>query len=314
MPLRPTTRELAHDGSQRGARSLSRALDGLIGVILLAGSVRPSQLQKAVGRFVPDLPVEAGRTVLDCWHQQLADVASYFDIKPVSPRVIVDRSITREGFEQDPFDYRGTGGLLRDLAPQDPIHDNEYLLVANGAQILFEPLPVLIEDLAATGGDISMACTDDGAPIGLMLVRCGCLKSIPRRGFIDLNEQALPALAEKYDVMVVRFSPQVNAPIRTFSGYLDVMRKYHRHLKQQVDANDPFAEDWHETFRLIEPGADVHDSAVVHDSVVLSGARVEADAVLVRTLVCPDAVVTRRRSAVDCLVSTTNSRMKDLDR
>jgi hypothetical protein len=40
----------------------------------------------------------------------------------------------------------------------------------------------------------------------------------------------------------------------------------------------------------------------VHDSVVLSGAVVEAGAVVVRSIACPGGVVKRDRHAVDALV------------
>jgi NDP-sugar pyrophosphorylase family protein len=54
---------------------------------------------------------------------------------------------------------------------------------------------------------------------------------------------------------------------------------------------DPYREEWERSFAVIEPGADVADSATIHDSVVLAGASVGKDAVVVRSVVCPGAVV-----------------------
>lgn len=287
-------------------------LAGLRAVVLLAGSVRPNQLRKAVGRFLLELPVDAQRCVMDIWHQQLTDAAVQWGHPRLPVRVIVDRTTALptnnpwDGrcdvrFEQDPFEYRGTGGLLRDLACQYGPDDS--LLIVNAMQLPLEPIAGVVHAMSKVRGDVVLACRTDGSPTGIMRVRCGALRSIPEVGFVDLNEQALPAIAREYDVRVVRRERPFGMPIRTLSDYLDAIRAFHRRANAGGTPSNPFTEDWKPTFEVIEERAQVHESAVVHDSVVLSGGRVEAGAVLVRAVVCPGAVVPERVTAVDCLVT-----------
>ena len=287
-------------------------LTKLRGVILLAGTVRANSLRRGVDRFLLELPMDHQRSIMDSWHAHLASMAERcgFDRLPV--RVIVDRSTPTPAaskwngrieltFEQDPFEFRGTGGLLCDIAWQ--YEDDDYLLVANGPQILYEPLSILTESLAKLDADIAMVRQPDGTPGGMMLVRCGAVRVIPRVGFIDLNEQALPMIAKQHDVRIWAHPNATGLPIRTLGGYLEAVREYHRRLCGRADAGDLLAEDWQATFNLIEPGAKVDASAVVHDSVVLAGAQVDAGALLVRAVVCPGAHVLMRQSAIDRLVA-----------
>jgi ADP-glucose pyrophosphorylase len=122
-------------------------------------------------------------------------------------------------------------------------------------------------------------------------------------GFVDLNEQALPAIAAGHDVRVVRYDRPTSRSLRTLSSYLGTLREYHRrHAGPRSPADQGRHETWQKTFGIIESGAMVHESAVLHDSVVLAGARVEANAVLVRSVVCPGVWVGRGQSEVDCVV------------
>lgn len=66
---------------------------------------------------------------------------------------------------------------------------------------------------------------------------------------------------------------------------------------------DRFVEDWWPTCGLVESSADVDPSARVHDSVVLRGSRVRRGAVLVRSVVCPGAVVRNHEIVVGRLVA-----------
>ena len=54
-------------------------------------------------------------------------------------------------------------------------------------------------------------------------------------------------------------------------------------------ATDPLAEDWRPSFAIAEAGAEVDQTARVHDSVVLAGGVVEAGAVVVRSVVAAPA-------------------------
>ncbi len=287
-------------------------LERLRAVILLAGSVRASAWRRAVGRFLLELPIDRQHTVMDCWHGQFSDLAQRLGVERLPVRVIVDRSTPMPAsnrwngtcevrFEQDPFEYRGTGGLLSDLARQ--YEDDDVLLVVHAAQVLFDPLSGVVEALGEAAADVTLASERDGSPSGLMLVRCGSFRAVPKVGFVDLNEQALPAIAQGHEVRVATLPRPAGMPIRTLAGYVEAVRAYHRRTNGASHLADPYAEDWQASFRLIEEGANVDETATVHDSVVLAGARVEPGALLVRAVVCPGATVHRGRSAIDRLVA-----------
>lgn len=280
-------------------------------VVLLGGTVRPTALRKMVGRFVLELPVDGHRNILECWHEQVAAMIEYFGHESLPVRIMIDhatpppekthwRQPTELRVERDPLEFRGTGGLLHDLARD--YDDDDLLLVASAAQILLEPLPVVADALVSIEGDVRILAQHDGTPSGIMLVRCGCLRSIPNVGFIDLKEQALPAIAKDHKVMLVRRGQVTSLPIRTLSGYLDALREYHRRVRDLSGRNEPM-EDWQPTFRVVEDGAQVSSDAVIHDSVVLSGGVVESEAVLVRSVVCPAGRIGPGWWAVDRLVT-----------
>ncbi|MEM9881638.1 MAG: hypothetical protein AAF800_01825 [Planctomycetota bacterium] len=291
---------------------LPRRLAGLRAVVMLAGSVRANQLRKSTGRSALELPVGDNRTVLDCWREQLVTMAEQLGMDRLPVRVIVDRASGmvpgESGYgplslsiEHEPGAFRGTGGLLSDLAAG--YRDDDLVMVGHASQLLFEPLAELAGAMADAGADVSLVCSRDGTPAGLMLVRCGALRKINPVGFVDLNEQALPAIARDHDVRVVRYDQPISRSLRTRAGYLETLGAFHRrHAGAGADAASRPEEDWHKTFGVVEPGARVHATAVVHDSVVLGGAVVEAGAVLVRCVVCPDAVVGRDVSAMDRVV------------
>lgn len=301
-------RPLTERWSPRQAHLIAR----LRAVVVLAGSVRPTRLRRAAGRFVLELPVDSQRTVLDCWHEQVTALLEYFELERLPVRVMIDhatppaRPPTSDGpvelkIERDPLEFRGTGGLLRDVSAD--YDDDELVLVAGSPQLLLEPLSQVVDALAAADGDVRLLAEPDGTPGGLMLVRCGVLRDLPEMGFIDFKEQALPALAQDHAVKVVRRQGPTGASVRTLATYLDALRQYHRRLRGLPIEHSPLDEGWEPAFSIIESGAQVDPSAVLHDSVVLSGGVVESSAVLVRSVVGPGGRIEAAGSIVDRLVT-----------
>jgi hypothetical protein len=281
--------------------SAATAAPPLRALVLLAGSVRPSHLSKSIGRSLLDLPVDEGLSVLQLWEaeaQRLADAAGLPEL-PV--RVVLDRAAvepTRNGagspirltLEREASEFRGTGGVLRDVAID--YNPDELLLVASAGQILIEPLHELANDLFGTCGDVALIGHADGTPGAMFLVSCRVLAALRDIGFLDFKEQVLPRLSTVgASVRVVQRPMASGFPVRTLDSYLAGLRAYHRARQGKPIGGDPFAEDWSPTFAIIEPGASVDPTATVHDSVVLSGGRVERGAVVVRSIVCPGAVV-----------------------
>lgn len=284
-------------------------------VVLLAGSVRATALRKATDRFVMDLPVTAQKTILDCWHEQLDDLAFALGLDRLPARVMIDRSSNtttdrpnqaRVQIEQDPDEFRGTGGLVSDVAKE--YADDEYFILANAAQLLLTPLPQLVEAMAEKQADVTLLCDKDYRPSGITLIRCGALRDIADVGFVDLNEQALPDIAEKHVVKACRYEQPASMAIRSRTNYLDAVRTYHQRSNKQCQLTGPANdEDWRPTFSIIEPGAKVDPSAVIHDSVVLAGGQVQPNAVLVRSVVGPKGRVSAGESAVDCIATSHNN-------
>lgn len=288
------------------------ALTRLRALVLLGGSVRPSALSNATGRSSLDLPLDENGSLLNHWLGQAKEVAKLAGVETLPVRVMVNHGSHEPSsadpkyfgtfrVERDLSEYRGTGGVLRDLAAD--YADDDLILVATGRQILLDPLAAMVSWLGRLGGDISVIAHEDGTPSGLMLVRCKTLRLIADAGFVDMKEQALPLIAQHYDVRIGWRRRPTGLPIRSLEDYVLALRWYHRRRARKAAAIDPLAEDWAPSFALVEPGAVVDPSARLHDSVVLAGATIEPGAVLVRSMVCAQATVRRDKTAVDQLVS-----------
>jgi len=291
--------------------------------VLLGGAVRPPLLSSSMRRSILDFPIDADHSFMHYWQQQAAALASGIGQDRLRVRVLLARHSIKPRrpdrtagismrIERDPVEYRGIGGVLRDLAGD--YAPDDYILVASAAQLLLAPLPELAASLAYSNGDppadVSLISHRDGTPSGLMLIRCGSLWCIPQIGYVDMKEQALPMIAERHRVRVVR-PPLLSAiPVRTLQDYVSALRWRHRGMataESRFTCSDPFAEDWQPSFRIIEPGAMVDPQARVHDSVILRGARVERGAVVVRSVVGPGGHVRTASTLCERLVSENGS-------
>ena len=278
-------------------------------VILLGGSLLLGSLSTATGRSLLDLPVASGRSVFDCWRDHLKNFASSHSIDSLTARLIIDHRASKpklsvcEGVvnlsvEHDPHKYRGTAGILRDVSID--YDDDDYIVVASAAQILLEPMEKLVDELASKANDISLVAHDDGTPCGLMLIRCRCLRDIPAIGYIDLKEQFFPQIAKHYRVHVVRRVRHSGLPIRTLEDYIEALREYRLGLAGNGDCRA--AEHGHSLFEIIEDRAVVSPDSRLHDSIVLSGGRVEEGSVLFRSIVGLHGVV-RQKTLVNQIIS-----------
>jgi NDP-sugar pyrophosphorylase family protein len=278
----------------------------------MAGSVRPSQFGSAIRRPVLELPVDQNRSLMDFWQEQIAQLAATIGSSKLPVRIMFDKNAktlpappqiagsTQFSIERDPSDIRGTGGVLRDITR---VYDgDDYVLVANGAQVLVQSLDDLSRSLAALHGDVGIISHLDGTPSGIMLVRCGVLDDVSAVGFQDMKEQVLPRIAQKFDIRVAHFEQPTGVPIRSLSDYIRALSIYHQ-ARKGVETVDPFAENLKSLFAIVHPQAHVDSTAKLHDSVVLPGGRVEAGAVLVRSIVCPGAVVRRDQRVVERIVA-----------
>lgn len=279
--------------------------------VLLGGTVRVSELGEAIERSMLDLPLQPDQTLLGGWCKQVGTLRALIGIEACQLLVRINDGVPRPTtpvktdhvdvqIETDASAYRGSGGVLHDIAQR--FKDTEYLLVANAAQVLVEPLADLVAALAEPGAAVSLVSHRDGTPSGVMLIRCDVLKQLPAVGFVDLKEQALPGIARKHDVRVLHRARPTGLPVRTLANYITALQTLHRRAGESAGSTNPFREDWQSSFALIEPGAEVGDSARIHDSVVLEGGHVGEGAVLVRSVVGPGGVVPANKTMVDCVV------------
>jgi N-acetylglucosaminyldiphosphoundecaprenol N-acetyl-beta-D-mannosaminyltransferase len=306
----------AVDAPPRPARRTNephtRSLNRLRAMILLGGQVRSSgSLSEACGRSILDLPLDADGSIFNHWLAGATDLARHAGVENLPVLVMVNRHtpepvsaaqkyVGQYRVERDLSEYRGTGGVLRDLAAN--YDDDDLLLVCNAAQILLEPLPAIATALDRKQGDVTIVSHTDGTPSGVQLVAAKCLKMIPDAGFVDFKEQGLPLIATKYGVSVLHIRRPTALPVRDLPRYVQAMRQYHLRRGGRAATRDPLAEDWQPAFGVVEQGSLVDPRATVHDSIVLKGGVVEAGAVLVKSIVCPGGVVKKDKHVVEQLV------------
>ena len=235
----------------------------------------------------------------DTWIEQASRTLETGLGLPANVRVLVNRAGVLPqvrgnlgpltvAIQTDPVEFRGTAGLLRDIMGH--YGEQDYIIVGNGSAVLLQPLPAIVQELRETAGDVALLAYEDGSPLDVMVVRCGCLQVIPAIGFCDLKEQGLLLMSRKYKVRVVPRRDPASLSVRTLRGYICALRRYHR-VSTGSEAANPFEEDWKPLFSVREEGAEVHPSARLHDAVVLAGGRVERGAVVIRSVVCPGGVV-----------------------
>lgn len=309
--LRVTSDDEMPTSRLRTAGDVPAILKHVKAVVLLGGSVRPSRLTAAIERSILDLPLEDGRSILSHWQEEVGELRRMVGAASLPIRVMVDHAsiepvpLETAGevsviVERDLSPYRGTGGLLRDLSAE--YDDDDVLIVANAAQALMLPLTELVRSMAELKGDVCLISHADGTPSGLMLIRCKALRKLSQSGYIDMKEQALPAIAKDFKVNHVYQTMVTGLPIRTLEEYVTALQRRYRLSQGKPVPNDPFAEDRRPTFAIVEKGAEIHTDARVHDSIILKGAVVESGAMVVRSIVCPGGTLAAGETVIDSLV------------
>jgi NDP-sugar pyrophosphorylase family protein len=141
-----------------------------------------------------------------------------------------------------------------------------------------------------------------------MLIRCATLRGISASGYVDLKEQAMPAIARNFKVAHVDHAWPTCLPLRSHKDYLSALRWWHLHLSfqsmgQMLHESESPLENQALHFSIVEHGAIVDPTACLQDCVVLRGARVGPGAVAVRSVLCAGSVLGANETAVDQLVS-----------
>ena len=274
----------------------------LAAVVILGGSVRGNLFEQAIGRNVMDLPLRAGETILDSWHEAGRDLAQHFGLERLPVRVRLSKQSIEPRIRQryvgtpiridrDLEELRGPGGTLADVAAEFP--DDALLLVVSGYQVAIDPVTELVGALFDAAQDGAVLARSDGRPVTMFLLSCRTLRDVPTVGFIDFKEQALPRMAETFDIRVVPWDRPGIESIRTHEDYLSGLRLVHaqEHLEGRGSSLGRKHEPWRPIFSVVEPGAQVAEGVDLLDSVVLRGGEVEEGGVVVRSIVADGGVV-----------------------
>jgi UDP-N-acetylglucosamine transferase subunit ALG13 len=316
-----------HGGVRRFAREQEDELSGwsrnmpsqamerlakLNAVILLEGSLRPTPFAAAINRSLVEMPVTNRQSILDVWREQVAEFAKSLGRDRISCRIVAIESTKLPSLspadrdagltvECDPKSFRGTGGVLHDLAGE--FDDDGLLLVASAGLVLLEKLPTIAKLAGLAAGDVVLMSNPDGSPANITLIKCRALRELPSLGFIDFKEQGLPLIGKKHQIDVQRCEHAVGMSIRTLKDYLNALRAYDRLNRGHIAEGRPFAERWNSHFTVVENGAHVDSAAYLHDTVVLAGGAVESGALTARSVICDGGRVSRDRQAIDAIVA-----------
>ena len=288
-----------------------RGLKRLKAVILLGGKVRQSSLSASIGRSVLDLPIDNQSSILNNWVNQCNELAKRVGLENLTVRVMVDQKAHEPTsippglahmvkVERDRSSFRGTGGLVADIAKD--YDDEDLILVASASQILLDPLAAIAQALDHKTGEFTLISHRDGTAGGIMLLKCKTVRGVSDVGFIDLKEQALPSIAKHHDVRVVHCRQPTGVPLFSLNDYIGALQQFHRRRLGRRARTNPLGEEFNRLFAIVEPGAIVAKDAYLHDAVVLRGATVESEAAAIRSLILPGAIVERGRHISDRLV------------
>jgi NDP-sugar pyrophosphorylase family protein len=285
-------------------------------VIALAGGVRQSAMSAALGRPVVDLPLPDGRSILQMWRDEVQDLGRALGGEMIPLRTLVSKpsalpklvepgTLVPVTVEYDKLDFRGTGGLLRDLAAD--FRPDDLMLVLHGNQVPLMPLTQMWSMLTSEQAAVTLMAEPDGTAAGIQLVQAGALEGVRDKGFIDFKEQALPAIAKQHRVRVVRSQTPVLQPIRTLDQYISTLRMLTLRASNNmhtVPETNAVTEEWTRTFALVDVKASVAKDAIVHDSVVLPGATIMGGGVVVRSIVSQGATVPAGARVFDSVFGT----------
>ena len=133
--------------------------------------VRQTAFGGSLGRSPFDLPVGNGY-YLCAWLGEAAAVARTFGLDSLPVRLLIDLNALEPRsaigvagaehyrMERDMSEYRGTGGLLANIAVD--YDDDDMILMGNATQVLLDPLAALTLSLMKTRGVVSLIGHRDG--------------------------------------------------------------------------------------------------------------------------------------------------------
>ncbi|MEO1583866.1 MAG: hypothetical protein AAFR96_04745 [Planctomycetota bacterium] len=294
----------------------------IAGCVLLAGGLVPSPLVEQARMPSLELSLTARQTVFDRWCDVLFDstVEDTHGIDHAAGRPVLQvvhsgppyrprRDFSDPRFEvitqEEPGSYRGPAGVLRDVT--DRYADDDIILVAEAARYIAGSLNQLLTDWSKHRPDVLIAREAGGEPSGIMLLRRGSLELVPTEGYLDVKEQWLPKLVRAgLSVWTSESRDFRPMPLRNREQFLRASAVA-AGVSQPNEADTPILGPP----RVLGSGIDksrvsdaaqVAPGAVIADAIVMPGASVGARAIVVRSIICPDAVIKDNDEVVDRIV------------
>lgn len=290
---------------------------GRIVAAILIGGLRRSDFEAAVGFRLACLPLDTEETLLRAWVGRLVN-AGASEVRIITDDTS-DQQLVRESdflrgrfhgievrLQRETASHRGTAGVLADGCTD--LADVDRVAWVEPHCLPPVDLRPVVE--AAANGDVAVGLAGVDDPAGTCLIPVRVLRHVPKIGYQDFKEQFLPALATLGERAVP--VPVAHEAIRIHSreSYLDALRVWGRGPVVAAGAEvDPTARI--EGRSIILPGARIGAEAVVIDGVVLDNAAVGEGAVVARSVVPMSRRVAPRSLVVDRVVDIESSDATD---
>lgn len=291
-------------------------------VIMLTGGMRPSPLRAGVGRPIVSLPLRQGLTLFGAWLHVLRSIGQSVDLI-VATNLDEDVPLLREQLKseavgcpwirsvrvaRDPNEWRGSAGVLRDLAGET-VGDGECVLMLEGGCLPPVSLEPIVASLEA-GAIMAVGATDDLTPAGAIGCRVDVLSIVPDVGYCDLKEQVIPRLTRRgADVRAIRVSDEL-VRLRDLDSYLYAVTRIGS--DSETDSSD---QPWRGLgVCLVEDGATVDAGAILKQSVVLRGASIGAAAILNGCVAAAGASVGPGERVVDRIITAQKPQLARRER
>jgi NDP-sugar pyrophosphorylase family protein len=290
---------------------------GRIVAAILIGGLRRSDFEAAVGFRLACLPLDTETTLLRAWVDRLV-TAGAGEVRVITdenadPQLVREVDFLRGRFSgteirlvRETTSHRGTAGTLRDGC-RDLAVDDRIVWVEPHC-LPPADLRLIVEATPPDGVSVGIAGLDE--PAGVCVLSAGSLENVSKIGYQDFKEQFLPALA----TLGVRVRPvpvsQSAIRVHSRSSYLEAVEAWTGGVRVSGLAQvDPSARI--EGTSIIMPGARVGAEAVVLDAVVLENAAVGEGAVVARSVVPMARRVAPRSLVVDRVVDIESSDATD---
>lgn len=281
--------------------------------VLLAGGMRPSPLQQALGIHPLCLPFTGNDTLLDRWLSKaqalesfcvVIAVSSHEDSSQIQSALASSRFAHADSMQirvvMESETWRGPAGLLRDLAftcwcdfGKEQYGPAGVVLAGEASCLPLHENEPIVQRLGDDRSGISVI-SSSGEPAGLYAFTNESLTLVPPVGYFDIKEQLLPALyARGTPVQEMRI---VGEPcrVRDRESYLRAIRQLVTREGPGNGCSDGALINASARVAgrcLIEHGATIGPEAIVHESIVMEGAVVGRGAVVSHSVVGPSCRV-----------------------